>query len=393
MQISVTALSKVYNSKPRLHRAGGLFGIHSTKYALKDINLKIKKGECVGIIGKNGSGKSTLLKLLCQITSPTDGKISVNGKISALLELGTGFNPEYTGISNIYLNGTIQGLTRKETKDLIPAITDFADIGDYINKPVKTYSDGMFLRLAFACAIALKPDILIIDEALAVGDFAFRQKCFAKIEDMMKDGVTIIMVSHDIDAIRRLCPRTVWLDNGILRMDGDTASVSAAYMESMTGAAKLELKSDSNSEIKSCLNRFGSAVGSVVSITLPSALQTGHSYEIICRLNIPQGINLETTALSISFKNSFGLDLTVISSADSEVKFTHHGACTIRICCICYLCPGEYSVCVSLEDRSEKPIKYYDYAEGVQTLRVFSENEYFGSFHTPTKMSVEYGDD
>lgn len=393
MQISVRNLSKVYNSKPRLFRAGGLFGIRSPKYALKNINISVNVGECVGIIGKNGSGKSTLLKLLCGITSPSEGEISADGKISALLELGTGFNPEYTGISNIYLNGTLQGLSRKETESLISEICDFADIGDYINKPVKTYSDGMFLRLAFACAIALKPDILIIDEALAVGDFAFRQKCFAKIENMKKSGVTIIMVSHDIDSIRRLCPRTVWLDNGIVKMDGDTASVSAAYMESMTGSAKLEIKSDSISDIKSSLNRFGSAVGSIVSITLPAALQTGHSYEIICRLNIPQGINLENTALSISFKNSFGLDLTVLSSTDSGIKFTHYGFCVIKICCTCYLCPGEYSICVSLEDRSENPIKYYDYAEGIQTLQVFSENEYFGSFHTPTKMSVEYGDD
>ena len=239
MIISVKNVSKVYNSrKSPCKFAGGLFAIENKKYALKDISFNIDKGECVGIIGANGSGKSTLLKLLCGVTAATEGEIRAEGKISALLELGTGFNPEYTGISNIYLNGTLQGLSKKETKALIPYITDFADIGEYIEKPVKTYSDGMFLRLAFACAIATEPDILIVDEALAVGDFAFRQKCFSKIRELKEKGTTILMVSHDIDTIRRFCGRVIWLDKGTLRADGEVSAVSSAYMESVTGCTQ-----------------------------------------------------------------------------------------------------------------------------------------------------------
>ncbi len=386
MCISIRNLSKSYNNKPG-RKASGLFGIHTPRFALNNINLDIAQGECVGIIGKNGSGKSTLLKLICGVTSATDGSITVNGKISALLELGAGFNPEYTGISNIYLNGALQGLTKREVKLLIPEIEAFADIGDYIKKPVKTYSDGMFLRLAFACAIAIKPDILIIDEALAVGDFAFRQKCFSKIRAMKDSGVTIIMVSHDIDAIRRLCERTIWLGDGLVCKDGDTASVSAAYMQHITGCAGTEV-SDLNPS-SNCFNRFGSAMGSIETVTAPPVLQTGSLCEIICKLNIPDTAKLKDLALSISFKNSFGLDLSVISTADCGIAFDRHGSISVRISYPCYLCAGEYSMCVSLEDRGSAPIKYYDYADGIATFRVVSNKEYFGVFHTPAEMNID----
>lgn len=390
MCITIRNLSKSYNSKPG-RNATGLFAVHKQDYALQNINLNINQGECVGIIGKNGSGKSTLLKLICGVTSSTEGSISVNGKISALLELGAGFNPEYTGISNIYLNGAIQGLTKKEIKSLLPEIEAFADIGEHIKKPVKTYSDGIFLRLAFACAVAIKPDILIIDEALAVGDFAFRQKCFSKIKSMKDNGVTIIMVSHDIDAIRRLCERTVWLENGSIIQDGHTASVSAAYMQSMTGCAGtqvLDLKASAY-PADECFNRFGSAIGSIMSVKAPSVQQTGNLCEIICTVSIPSNAKLKDLALSISFKNSFGLDLSVISSADCGITFSCYGTASVRIAHICYLCPGEYSLCVSLEDRGSNPIKYYDYADGITTFRVISNKEYFGVFHTPAEMSID----
>lgn len=390
MCIYINNLSKSYTNKPRRLSVGGLFGIRTSNLALRNINLNIGSGECVGVIGKNGSGKSTLLKIICGITAPTEGEIRVNGKISSLLELGAGFNPEYTGISNIYLTGAIQGLSKKEIRALVPQIAEFADIGAYIERPVKTYSDGMFLRLAFATAIATNPDILIIDEALAVGDFAFRQKCFSKIESMKKSGVTVIMVSHDIDAIRRLCSRTIWLDDGKLIKDSDTASVSAMYMESMTGnAPSVNLDTlDKKGEFGSCLNRFGSAVGSVLSVEVPPVQQTDKPSKIMCRLNIPSGANLDNMAFSVSFKNSFGLDLSVISSADCGIRFKRYGICELAIRYVCHLCPGEYSLCVSLEDRSQTPIKYYDYAEGVSNFRVVADREYFGVFHTPAEMII-----
>lgn len=389
MRISVRNLSKSYNyNKPRRFRAAGLFDIQTPKPALSDVSFDISDGECVGIIGANGSGKSTLLKIICGVTAPTDGKIEVNGRLSALLELGTGFNPEYTGISNIYLNGTVYGLTKSETKALIPEIAAFADIGDYIYRPVKTYSNGMFLRLAFACAVAVKPDILLIDEALAVGDFAFRQKCFTKIEKMKNSGVTVLIVSHDIDAIRRFCPRAIWIDGGKLRMDSDVARVTAAYMESVTGAAGSTAKTTTLAPDSSCINRFGSAVGAITAVSAPPIWQTGNTVEISCSVNIPETADLASTAVSISIKNGFGLDLLVMSTADEGIRFTKHGNTEIRFRFQCNLCAGEYSLCTSLDDRSETPIKYYDYAEAITVFRVVSKTPYFGVFHTPAEMTL-----
>ncbi len=389
MSIYVENLSKVYKNKPWRLGVKGLFGMGANDFALSGINFSVKRGECIGIIGKNGSGKSTLLKILCGVTSPTSGKACVNGSVQALLELGAGFNPEYTGISNIYLNGVINGISKKEIKNLIPQIEAFADIGDYINKPVKTYSDGMFLRLAFACATAINPDILIIDEALSVGDFAFRQKCFNKIDALKKSGITIIMVSHDIDAIRRLCPRTLWLDKGELKMDGDTASVSAAYMEFMTGNAPGGKFTEAPvSNIDGCINRFGSCVGAINSVDVPPIQETGRKYKIRCRLTLPDGAGADKMAFSVSFKNQFGLDLCVISSADLNLGFQGKKTVEAEIEYTCLLCSGEYSLCLSLEDRESVPIKYYDYAECAATFQVVSDREYFGVFHTPAEMRI-----
>lgn len=388
MGIRVKNLSKKYSDKPLRLTAGGLFGVHNKTLALRDVNLEISAGESVGIIGENGSGKSTLLKLLCGITAPSEGEIHIDGKISALLELGAGFNPEYTGISNIYLNGAVLGLSRAQIKALLPEICEFADIGDYINKPVKTYSDGMFLRLAFACATAVKPDILIVDEALAVGDFAFRCKCFAKITELKNSGAAVLIVSHDINAIRRLCTRAVWLDNGKIRMDGSVAEVTAAYMQHMTGCAPLSAENTAKTTDCGCINRFGSAVGSILSADLPSVQILGEEIELTCKLKIPNGVKLETTALSVSFKNSLGLDLTVFSTADKKMSFSKHGYAEVKFRYTCELCPGEYSVCVSLEDRGSRPIKYYDYADGITMFKVTADREYFGVVRTPAEMSL-----
>ncbi len=373
--IKIENLTKIY--KPLASRRG-LF----VKAALEDITFSVKKGECVGIIGKNGSGKSTLLKLICSVTGQTSGKISVNGKISALLELGAGFNPEYTGISNIYLNGTIMGKSRAEITAMLPEIKEFADIGDYIEKPVRTYSDGMFLRLAFATAIAASPDILIVDEALAVGDFAFRQKCFNKINALKNNGTTILMVSHDIDTIRRFCTRVIWIDDGKLRLDGETAYVTSKYMESITGAAPLE-----NGVLTSQDGRFGSAVGSIISARIPEIMATKENAELLFNLDIPHNVNLDSLAFSVSLKNIYGLDLTVISTADIGYKFTKTGKTRLKMRFDCPLCAGEYSVSASLEDRRTKPIKYYDYIENAGVFRVTSP--YLGTFYTKTEFEID----
>lgn len=187
---------------------------HKDFYALNNVSFQVNKGETLGILGKNGSGKSTLLKIITGVLTPTSGNVSIKGKVAALLELGAGFNPEYTGIENIYLNGMLMGFPKDEMNLKLESILQFADIGDFVYQPVKNYSSGMFARLAFAVAINVEPEVLIIDEALSVGDIFFQQKCFEKIKSMKKDGVTILFVSHDVTSISTLCDRCVLLNNG-----------------------------------------------------------------------------------------------------------------------------------------------------------------------------------
>lgn len=203
---------------------------HKNFYALESINFNIKKGETVGIVGTNGSGKSTILKIITGVLSPTTGSVSVTGKISALLELGAGFNMDYTGIENLYMNGTMMGYSKEEMEKKIPEILDFADIGDFVYQPVKTYSSGMFVRLAFALAINVKPDILIVDEALSVGDAFFQAKCFTKLEEIRNMGTTILFVSHDIVSVKKLCKRAIWIEQGVLKADGDSNDVCEEYL-------------------------------------------------------------------------------------------------------------------------------------------------------------------
>ncbi|MEW9673276.1 ABC transporter ATP-binding protein [Ammoniphilus sp. 3BR4] len=221
---------------------------HREFFALKNVNLVIKKGETVGIIGKNGSGKSTLLKMISGVLTPSTGSIAVKGRVSALLELGAGFNPEYTGMENIFLNGTIMGFTRDEMKKKLDEILTFADIGDFIHQPVKMYSSGMFARLAFAVAINVEPEILIVDEALSVGDMAFQVKCMNKIKSMMEKGCTTLFVSHDIGAIKTLCNRAVYLENGVIKEVGDSGKVCDQYINDQRAKHEYLRKKDFGSD-------------------------------------------------------------------------------------------------------------------------------------------------
>ena len=235
--IEMSNLSKSYKlyEKPidRLKEAfSGNQGKYCTeKKVLNQINLQIKSGEVVGIIGTNGAGKSTLLKIVTGVLTPSSGNLKVNGKTAALLELGTGFNPEFTGIKNIFLNGSMMGFSHDEMEQKLGSIIDFADIGDFIYHPVKTYSSGMFARLAFAVAINVDPEILIVDEALSVGDLRFQMKCMDKMKSMMDSGITVLFVSHDINAIRRLCTKTIWLKEGNIQAYGETNKVCDQYMD------------------------------------------------------------------------------------------------------------------------------------------------------------------
>lgn len=202
-------------------------------WALRNIDLEVKKGEVIGIIGKNGAGKSTLLKILTGITPPTEGEIRINGKVASLLEVGTGFHPELTGRENIYLNGAILGMTKREIEAKFDNIVEFSGIEQFLDTPVKRYSSGMYVRLAFSVAAHLEPDILLVDEVLAVGDAEFQKKCLGKMDEVTHTlGRTILFVSHNMDAVNRLCKRTIWLDHGKIAMEGETGAVIEKYLAS-----------------------------------------------------------------------------------------------------------------------------------------------------------------
>lgn len=240
---NVTKLYKLYD-KPsdRLKEALGLTKQKKYRehYALQNLSFEVKKGECVGIIGTNGAGKSTILKIITGVLNPTHGNVTINGRISALLELGAGFNMEYTGIENVYLNGTMIGFSREEIDAKMDDILAFADIGDFVNQPVKTYSSGMFVRLAFAVAINIDPEILIVDEALSVGDVFFQAKCYQRFEDFKKMGKTILFVSHDMGSINKYCDRAILLNKGTKYMDGEPKEVIDVYKKLIVNAGNDE---------------------------------------------------------------------------------------------------------------------------------------------------------
>lgn len=233
---NVTKIYKLYD-KPmdRLKESLGLSKKVQCRehYALNDVSFDVKRGETVGIIGTNGSGKSTILKIITGVLNPTAGNVMVNGRISALLELGAGFNQEFTGIENVYLNGTMNGFTTEEIDARLDSILQFADIGDFVKQPVKTYSSGMFVRLAFAVAINIDPEILIVDEALSVGDVFFQSKCYHKFEEFKKMGKTILIVSHDLSSIAKYCDKVVFLNQGVKMDEGDPKYIIDQYKKAL----------------------------------------------------------------------------------------------------------------------------------------------------------------
>lgn len=206
---------------------------HEKREVLNNISFSIKKGESIGLIGRNGCGKSTMLKMLTRIYYPNKGQIKVNGKVSSLIELGAGFHPDMTGKENIYINASIFGLSKKEIDERVESIIDFSEIRDFINNPVRTYSSGMYMRLAFAIAINVDADILLIDEILAVGDASFQNKCFSKLQELKKKGITIVLVSHSMKSILEFCERCIWIEKGIIKGDGPASEISEQYINYM----------------------------------------------------------------------------------------------------------------------------------------------------------------
>ena len=301
--IQVKGLEKAYKlyDKPsdRLKEALG-FGRkkrYKEHYALKGVDMTIYQGETVGIIGTNGSGKSTILKIITGVLNPTGGSVHVNGRISALLELGAGFNMEYNGIENIYLNGTMIGFSKKEIDAKMDDILNFADIGDYVHQPVKTYSSGMFVRLAFAVAINIEPEILIVDEALSVGDVFFQAKCYHKFEEFKEMGKTIVFVSHDLSSISKYCDRVVLLNQGVKLGEGSPKEMIDAYKQVLVGQYVPAADDHSLLSDKEITAAAAAAAGTVKGEVNPELLEYGTKDAMITGYKITDDTGRETSAL------------------------------------------------------------------------------------------------
>ena len=333
--IEVKDVDKVYKlyEKPsdRIKEALGLGSKvrHTDHKALSDVSMTIYQGETVGIIGTNGSGKSTILKIITGVLNPTAGEVKVNGRISALLELGAGFNMEYNGIENIYLNGTMIGFTEKEIDEKLQSILDFADIGEYVYQPVKTYSSGMFVRLAFAVAINIDPEILIVDEALSVGDVFFQAKCYHKFEEFKTMGKTILFVSHDLSSIAKYCDRVVLLNQGTKLGEGAPKEMIDTYKQVLVGQYQLpESSSEGNllededirklasgQNVNPDLLEYGSKKAEIVEYYFTddkgvhtSAVVKGSRFTIHMKVEIKEDI--QAPIFAFSFKNIKGTEIT-----------------------------------------------------------------------------------
>ena len=377
--IEVNRLSKIYKlyDKP-IDRIKEVFSIsrkvrHKEYYALSNLTFKVNRGEAIGIIGMNGSGKSTLLKIITGVLSPSGGFVKVNGRISALLELGAGFNPEYTGIENIYLNGTMMGYTKEEVDDKIYDILEFADIGDFVYQPVKTYSSGMFVRLAFAVAINIDPDILIVDEALAVGDSKFQSKCFDKFNEFRNLGKTILLVTHDIESVKRFCDRVVWLENGKEKAIGNSKDITSRYLANIYSldVSKIEEVIESerydtikkNTEFK-FISRWGENVGlikyaSLNNIDRIDSIVIDYKECLKFESIIDFGMevkNRENLFFSLSIKDLKGQDIIFVSTDGNCFSSIEGNIFRINFEFENVLNPGKYFITICLEYRND-----YDY--------------------------------
>lgn len=403
--IVVDNITKIYNmyNSPQ-DRLKEVFSrgksYHSEFYALKNISFTAEKGEVIGIMGRNGAGKSTLLKIITGVLQPTNGEVAVSGRISSLLELGAGFNPEYTGMENIYFYGTIMGVSKAEMDEKVTEILAFAEIGDFINQPVKSYSSGMFARLAFSCAINVEPDVLIVDEILSVGDIRFQTKCFKKFHEFKKKGVTILYVGHDIYTMRTFCDRCIWLNKGEFVADGDPTEVSARYIQFMNENETFRMPGNTDSEETSKVENsgekqksgstdshqpiahWGSRTGLIRDVSLSvngkevSACDPKDDLTISFRIPHMDGIDYNNLSVSFSIKSKDGIDLIVRTTYDANIKIKEDPkGHTFRFTLRTYLTNGDYYLALGVEKRVESEIIYYEYIEGAKYFKVFREKD------------------
>lgn len=317
--VEIQNLTKVYRlySSPKdrlkemLDTRGRIY--HREFYALNNVSFAVSKGETLGIVGENGSGKSTLLQVVCGVLQPTSGSLSIHGRVAALLELGSGFNPEFTGRENAYLNGSLMGFDRREMDQRFPWIEQFAEIGDFINHPTKTYSTGMMLRLAFSVAINISPEILVIDEALAVGDAYFQHKCIAKIRELKKSGITLLFVSHAPDAVKTLCDRAILLDQGVVIRDETPDKVLDFYNALIAKKEKDQILQEVSSQGR-FITRSGSYDARLEKVELVDDLgeprrifRVGEIAQVICEATFT--IDIESPTFGFLIRDRLGTDI------------------------------------------------------------------------------------
>ena len=347
-----------------------------TIWALRDVSFSIERGETLGIIGRNGAGKSTLLKILSRITSPTSGTVKVDGNVAALLEVGTGFHQELTGRENIFMNGSILGMSKKEVGQKLDAIIEFSGVEKFLDTPIKRYSSGMRLRLGFAVAAHLNPDILIVDEVLAVGDAAFQKKCLNAMENMRAGARTVLFVSHNLAAVENLCQRCIWIDGGQIRMDGESRDVIQAYMGSVTGGQSAV------SDLQNAENRKGN--GKIRFCKVEFLSRDGEAQGIICAGD-PVVMRFHYAASEPIAHPSIGFRIyTDMGTLVTETSTWHHGIAIpllepgegyldLEIGCL-NLMPARYSMSLWITDMTGTFV--YDNIEHGVTLEVEKANIY-----------------
>lgn len=405
--ITVKDLKKVYKlyDKPS-DRFKEAFGLTRKKakehYALNGVSLEIFQGETVGIIGTNGSGKSTILKIITGVLSPTSGEVNVSGRISALLELGAGFNMEYNGIENVYLNGTMMGFSQKEIDAKLPEILKFADIGDYVYQPVKTYSSGMFVRLAFAVAINIEPEILIVDEALSVGDVFFQAKCYHKFEEFKKMGKTIVFVSHDLSSISKYCDRVYLLNQGNLLGEGSPKEMIDAFKRVLVGQYEIHDKEDMDIHIpENVLNpellEYGTKQAEMTEfyITDDKGMKTTaviKGTEFTIHVKVAFRDRIVAPIFAFSFKNIKGTEITGTNSMIEKAFLEPVEAGVVKEVTFkqnMSLQGGEYLLSLGVTGYEGSEFQVYHRLYDVLNVTVVSDKDTVGFYDMNSKVEVK----
>ena len=421
LAIEVRDLTKIYKlyNKPsdRLKESLGLsrkkkFSEH---YALRNVSLEIEQGETVGIIGTNGSGKSTILKIITGVLNKTAGELKVNGRISALLELGAGFNMEYTGIENIYLNGTMIGFSEEEINAKMDAILEFADIGEFVHQPVKTYSSGMFVRLAFAVAINIEPEILIVDEALSVGDVFFQAKCFHKFEEFKKMGKTILFVSHDLGSIGKYCDRVILLNKGVMLAEGTPRDMINMYKKVLVNQLDVDTLEDiseasaatsgaggqhtwkSNFLVNQAVSDYGSKEAEIVDFaivdqygSMSNLIEKGTEFTVKAKLQFHQEV--KNPIYTFTIKNAHGTDITGTNTMYEKVEtgcLQPGDVCIVSYTQQMDLQGGDYLISLGCTGYVGDEFRVYHRLYDLVNITVISDKNTVGFYDMNTRISVE----